>query len=70
MSSKKQTFTEALKKLETIVEKLEDPNLDLEEGLSLLEQGVSLHKFCQSKLTEANVKINDILKTGTEEKDE
>ena len=56
-------FTKALGRLEEIVEKLEDPNLDLEEGLKLLEEGVRLHKFCREKLTEANQKITTILKT-------
>ena len=55
------TFTKALQRLEEIVEKLEDPSLDLEEGLKLLEEGVSLHKFCKNKLTEANAKITAIL---------
>lgn len=56
------TFTKALARLEEIVEKLEDPSLDLEEGLKLLEEGVSLHKFCKNKLTDANAKISSILK--------
>lgn len=59
---KELTFSQSLKRLEEIVEKLEDPNLDLEEGLALLEEGVTLHKFCQQKLTAANAKINKILK--------
>lgn len=62
MTPKEQTFTRALKRLEEIVEKLEDPNLDLEDGLALLEEGVKLHKFCQTKLTQANTKITEILK--------
>jgi len=55
-------FTQALKRLEEIVEKLESPNLDLEEGLTLLEEGVKLHKLCREKLTQANAKISTILK--------
>lgn len=55
-------FTQSLKRLEEIVEKLEDPDLDLEEGLKLLEEGVKLHKICKEKLTEANKKIATILK--------
>lgn len=62
MTQKELTFTQALKRLEEIVEKLEDPSLDLEDGLSLLEEGVRLHKFCQNKLTLANTKITEILK--------
>ncbi|HSX19445.1 MAG TPA: exodeoxyribonuclease VII small subunit [Candidatus Saccharimonadales bacterium] len=55
-------FTQALKRLEEIVTKLEGPDLDLEEGLKLLEEGVKLHKLCKEKLTEANAKITTILK--------
>lgn len=62
MSTKELTFSQALERLETIVTKLEDPNLDLEDGLALLEEGVKLHKYCQTKLTQANSKIMQILK--------
>ena len=58
------TFTQALTRLEEIVERLEGPNLDLEDGLKLLEEGVALHKLCKNKLTAANVKITDVLKDG------
>lgn len=60
------SFNKALARLEEIVDKLEDPNLDLEEGLKLLEEGVKLHKLCKSKLTEANAKITTILKEDNE----
>ncbi|OGE04516.1 exodeoxyribonuclease VII small subunit [Candidatus Curtissbacteria bacterium RIFCSPLOWO2_01_FULL_41_18] len=56
------SFSKALHRLEEIINKLEDPNLDLEEGLKLLEEGVRLHKSCKDKLTQANVKITKILK--------
>ena len=59
-------FTESLKRLEEIVTKLEDPNLDLELGLQLLEEGVKLHKYCKSKLTEANTKITKILRDNND----
>lgn len=59
---KSPNFTQALTRLEEIVEKLESPNIDLEQGLTLLEEGVALHKFCKDKLTEANKKITTILK--------
>ena len=57
-------FTKALNRLEEIVAKLEEPDLDLEEGLKLLEEGVALHKLCRKKLTTANAKITTILKEG------
>lgn len=65
-SSSSLNFTQALKRLEEIVQKLEDPNLDLEEGLKLLEEGVKLHKACKEKLTEANAKITTILKENNQ----
>lgn len=58
-------FSKALTRLEEIVSKLENPNIDLEEGLELLEEGVNLHKLCTEKLTEANTKITKILKNDT-----
>lgn len=64
------TFTKALQRLEEIVEKLEDPSIDLEEGLKLLEEGVKLHKYCKSKLTEANAKITTILKDSQKSSEE
>lgn len=58
------SFTKALSRLEEIVAKLETPDLDLEEGLKLLEEGVNLHKLCREKLTQANTKITTILKNS------
>ncbi len=55
------SFSKALEKLEEIVAKLESPSLDIEEGLTLLEKGVQLHKLCKEKLTQANTKITKIL---------
>ncbi len=57
------SFAQTLKRLEEIVAKLEDPELDLDEGLKLLEEGMKLHKICSSKLTQAQEKIKEILKT-------
>jgi len=54
-------FSQALKRLEEIVTKLEEPNIDLEDGLKFLEEGVKLHKLCKNKLTEASAKITTIL---------
>lgn len=68
MPNKKDTdinFTQALKRLEEIVAKLEEPDLDLEDGLKLLEEGVRLHKLCKNKLTDANDKISTILKESS-----
>lgn len=55
-------FSKSLKRLEEIVDKLENPGLDLEEGLKLLEEGVKLHRQCEEILKNAQGKINKILK--------
>ena len=47
---KKQTFETAIKQLEDIVEKLEAGDVDLENSVSLYEQGMQLKKFCEDEL--------------------
>lgn len=54
-------FTQTLSRLKEIVERLENPNIDLENGLKLLEEGVKLHKMAKNKLTQASLKISTIL---------
>ncbi len=53
-------FEEALKKLEAIVEKLEDPDVSLEESIELYEEGVELSRYCSESLEEAVLRIEKI----------
>jgi len=55
-------FTKSLERLEEIISTLEKPDLDLEQSLKLLEEGVRLHKLCKEKLSAANTKVSSILK--------
>ena len=57
-----QKFEEALQKLESIVKRLEDGNLSLEESLKSFEEGVRLSRFCGSKLDEAEKRVEILLK--------
>src|ERR1044072_3048577 len=50
-------FEEALKKLETIVESMESDELPLETLLARFEEGTRLTRICQTKLAEAELKI-------------
>ncbi len=50
-------FEKALKRLEAIVEQLEDGELDLEKSLHLFEEGIQLARHCADKLQEAEQKI-------------
>jgi len=61
------TFEEALKKLETIVEAMESEDLPLETLLSRYEEGTQLAKICQDKLSEAELKIQQLEKNAAGE---
>ena len=64
MSNSKNTFEESLKKLEKIVEKLEDGNVNLDDSIKSFEEGVALVKECQKQLSEAEIKIQTLLEDG------
>ena len=57
-----QKFEDAFQKLESIVKKLEDGNLSMEESLKAFEEGVRLSRFCSKKLDEAEKKVEILLK--------
>ena len=59
-------FKKSINRLEEIVEKLESQDLDLEEAVDLLAEGIELHKKCQEKLKSAQVKINKLLEEKTD----
>lgn len=52
----------ALKALEEIVEKLEEPELPLEESIQLFERGTALSQVCRTRLTEAEKKVEILMK--------
>jgi len=58
-------FESAIAELETIVKTLEEGDLALEKSLALFERGVTLSRFCHSKLEEAERRV-EILNEGGE----
>lgn len=56
------SFEESLKKLESIVDKLEKGDLSLEESLRLFEEGVGLSATCKKELEEAEGKVETLIK--------
>jgi exodeoxyribonuclease VII small subunit len=60
-------FEEALKKLEGIVEAMESQDLPLETLLARYEEGTRLARICQEKLSEADLKIQQLEKTSAGE---
>jgi exodeoxyribonuclease VII small subunit len=62
MAPKKQTFEQALKELETVIEKLEGNELTLDEALASFEAGVKLIRTCDAHLKSAEGKLRELLK--------
>ena len=58
-------FEEALKQLESIVTSMESGELPLETMLSRFEEGMNLARHCQSKLEEAEQKIQQLEKNAS-----
>jgi exodeoxyribonuclease VII small subunit len=61
-TAEKIDFEQALSELERIVKQLEAGNLSLEKSLELFERGVKLARMCKEKLTEAELKVNKLIK--------
>ncbi|MBN1842139.1 MAG: exodeoxyribonuclease VII small subunit [Deltaproteobacteria bacterium] len=58
----KQTFENAMKRLENIVQDLESGDLSLDEALKKFQEGMKLSKFCSDKLDESEKKVSILLR--------
>ena len=68
MSKKERpSFEEALKRLEQIVEKLEDESISLEQSIELYEEGIELSKHCTNTLEEAELRIKNVAQQHADE---
>ena len=56
------TFEASLEALERIVRQLEDGDLPLEKSLELFEQGIRLSRECQERLSQAERRIEILLR--------
>lgn len=54
------TFEEALKELEQVVGQLESGAVDLDKSISLYERGAQLKAHCESRLAQAQARIEQI----------
>ena len=61
---KKNNFENALKRLEEIIQRLEGGELSLDESLKLFEEGIELSRLCTKKLSEAESKVEKLIKSG------
>jgi exodeoxyribonuclease VII small subunit len=57
-------FEAAIAELESVVKKLEEGDLPLEQSLALYERGVQLSRFCHARLEEAEHRIEVLTDRG------
>lgn len=62
MTKTKTTFEESLKKLEDVVSNLEGGQMPLEKSIANFEDGMKFVKECESKLKEAEGKVEKLIK--------
>ena len=55
-------FEKSLKKLERIVQELEEGNLSLDEALKKYEEGIGLAKGCSRMLQDAKTRVEKLVK--------
>jgi len=60
-------FETALGELEGLVEKMEQGDLSLEASLAAFERGIQLTRTCQDALSQAEQKVEQLLKQGGDE---
>ena len=58
------SFEEALAELEQIVKRLEEGKGKLDEAISSYERGAQLKQHCESKLGEAQGRVDKIVRQG------
>ena len=57
-------FEAAIAELESVVKKLEEGDLALEQSLALYERGVQLSRFCHARLEDAERRIEILSERG------
>ena len=57
-------FEAAIAELESVVKRLEEGDLPLEQSLALYERGVQLSHFCHARLEEAERRIEILTERG------
>jgi exodeoxyribonuclease VII small subunit len=59
-------FEQSLTDLQTLVERLENGELSLEDSLTAFEQGIRLTRDCQAALTQAEQKVQILMERDGE----
>ena len=61
------TFEEAIKRLETLTQAMQNSEMPLEEALAAYQEGNGLVKYCQTKLAEVEQKLQVLDADGLKE---
>lgn len=61
-------FEKKLKRLEEIVDKMEEGEISLDDSLKLFEEGVKLSRECSKELTQAEQKVKILLNVDADNK--
>lgn len=62
MATKKKNFEESLTQLESLVKKLEQADVPLEDALKYFEEGMALSTFCRTTLDTAEQTVMTIIR--------
>ena len=60
-AKKKETYSQAISRLEQIVSQIDNNELDIDQLADKIKEANDLIAFCQSKLTKADAEIEKIL---------
>ncbi|UCZ54612.1 exodeoxyribonuclease VII small subunit [Bacillus shivajii] len=55
------TFEEAMEKLESVVGKLEEGDVPLEEAISMFQEGMKLSQYCHERLQNVEKQMTQVL---------
>ena len=67
---KKRTFEDSLKRLEKIIDEMENSQLDIDKAMKLFEEGIKLSNTCYETLQKAEQKITLITALKNTEEEE
>ncbi len=60
--NQERTFEQAMKRLEEIVERMENGDLPLDESLALFEEGIGLSRTCSGRLNDVEGRIQKMVR--------
>ena len=67
MAAKQMKFQEAMKRLDEIVALLNNNELELEEAMSLFEEGLKLSTKCEKQLKKFETKMDQLMEVNQDD---